>query len=346
MKDAIILIPSYEPDQNLINVVDSLTDNNFPILVVNDGSNASFDALFDKIKDKVTYLTYQENHGKGYALKYGFKYILESLPDIKYVITADGDGQHSIEDINKVYDSLCDTNNIVLGMRDFDVDVPPKSKFGNFYSRFNRSWVTKEYLPDDQCGLRGFPTRYLSYLIKIKGDRYDYEMSQIMRLQMMRVDIVTIPIKTIYEGGKNSTTHFAPFKDTVRIHSLIALHGLTSIITSLILISLIVLAFHYTSLPTYAPIYISYLATTLLYLVIVNIAYPVRNRWRSIGIELLSTGLEMLIAHFLLWLTIDIFQWNYIAVTPFAIVIASLINIPLALFLDLAKKSIKKQKQE
>ena len=343
MKDAIILIPSYEPDQNLINVVDSLIDNKFPVMVVNDGSNASFDALFDKIKDKVTYLSYESNHGKGYALKYGFKKVLELFPDIRFVITVDGDGQHSIEDINRVYDTLVEKDKTVLGTRDFGKDIPPKSKFGNWYSRFNRSWVTKQYLSDDQCGLRGFPVRYLPYMIKIKGDRYEYEMNQVMRLQMMHVDIITLPIKTIYIDG-NSTTHFNPFKDTLRIHSLIAYHAIASIICNLLLISMMILAFHYTSLPTYAPIYISYLGTTLLYLLIVNIIYPVRNRWACIGVELLSTGLEMLIAHLLLWLTLDIFHWNYIAITPFVVVFASLINIPLARFLDYANKSVEKEK--
>ena len=90
MKDSIILIPSYEPDQNLVNVVDSLIDNKFPVMVVNDGSNASFDALFDKIKDKVTYLSYETNHGKGYALKYGFKKYNLSINSIHIIKNATG----------------------------------------------------------------------------------------------------------------------------------------------------------------------------------------------------------------------------------------------------------------
>ena len=343
MKDAVILIPSYEPDDNLISLVNSLVDIDFPILVVNDGSNPSFDPVFDKIKYKVSYLSYKDNRGKGYALRYGYSHIQELFPNSKYVITVDGDGQHSIEDINKMYNTLLEKDKVVLGVRDFNKDIPPKSKFGNWYSRINRSWLTKKYLPDDQCGLRGFPIRYIPYMIKIKGNRYEYEMNQIVRLQMMHADIITLPIKMIYHDN-NSTTHFAPFMDTLRIHSLIAYHGIPCILCNLILISMMILAFHYTSLPTYAPIYISYLGVTLLYIALVNIIYPVRNRWASIGVELLSTGLEMLIAHLLLWLTIDIFKWNYIAITPFVVVFASLINIPLAAFLNYANRSIEKEK--
>ena len=329
-KDAVILIPSYEPDDKLIKVVKLLKDDGFPILVVNDGSNPSFDYIFEQVKNDAIYLSYNDNKGKGYALRYGFAHIDEFFPDAKYVITVDGDGQHSIEDINKTYDKLCETEKIVIGTRDFGKDIPPKSKFGNWYSKINRSWLTKQYLSDDQCGLRGFPIRYLPDLLKMSGDRYEYEMNQIVKLQMMHADIATVPIKAIYEGGRNSTTHFAPFKDTLRIHSFITLHAVPCIICNLILISAMLVGFTYLNLPTYASIYISYFTCTCLYLLLVNIIYCVKSKRKCIGIELLAMLIHMLIAHLLLWLTIDIAHWNYIAITPFVVVFASLFNIPLA----------------
>ena len=70
MKDAVILIPSYEPDDLLVNVVKELRDNDFPILVVNDGSGPEFEHVFDMVKDQVAYLSYEKNHGKGYAMKH------------------------------------------------------------------------------------------------------------------------------------------------------------------------------------------------------------------------------------------------------------------------------------
>ena len=337
MKDAVILIPSYEPDDKLISLVSSLRDDDFPILVVNDGSNASFDSVFERIKDKVKYLSYKDNRGKGYALRFGYAQLQDLYPSAKYVITVDGDGQHSIEDINKVYLKLCETNKIVLGTRNLDKDIPPKSKFGNWYSKVNRSWLTKQYLSDDQCGLRGYPVSYIPDLLKMSGDRYEYEMNQIVKLQMMHADIVTVPIKTIYEGGKNSTTHFAPFKDTLRIHSFIALHSIPAIICNFLLISLILVGFTYLDLPRYASIYLSYFVSTCLYLLLINIIYRVKSKRKCFGVELLAMLLHMLIAHLLLWLTIDIFYWNYIAITPFVVVLVSMINVLLAWFLHLIK---------
>ena len=47
----VILIPSYEPDDKLIKLVDELKQNKLDIVVVNDGSNSSYDLIFNKIKN-------------------------------------------------------------------------------------------------------------------------------------------------------------------------------------------------------------------------------------------------------------------------------------------------------
>ena len=167
MKNAVVLIPSYEPDALLVNTVNELLDNEFPVLLVNDGSGPEYNRVFDQVKDKVKYLAFEKNKGKGAAMKYGYSKLLELYPDAKYVITADGDGQHALKDIIRVYDKLEESDQIVLGVRSFGRDVPFRSRFGNDFSKTTRSLLTKTYIQDDQCGLRGFPVRYLLSLQKI-----------------------------------------------------------------------------------------------------------------------------------------------------------------------------------
>ena len=55
MKSSVILIPSYEPDELLINTIKELREADFPILLVNDGSSEEYDRIFNEIKDKVAY---------------------------------------------------------------------------------------------------------------------------------------------------------------------------------------------------------------------------------------------------------------------------------------------------
>ena len=143
MKEAVVLIPSYEPDELLINTVTELVENDFPVLIVNDGSGPEFDAIFDKVKPMTKYLGYEKNKGKGAAMKYGYSKIPELFPDAKHVITADGDGQHALADIIRVYEKLEETDQIVLGVRSFDKDVPFRSRFGNDFSKTTRSLLTK-----------------------------------------------------------------------------------------------------------------------------------------------------------------------------------------------------------
>ena len=46
MKTRIALIPSYEPDEALLSITKQLLESGFIVVVVNDGSNGSYDGIF------------------------------------------------------------------------------------------------------------------------------------------------------------------------------------------------------------------------------------------------------------------------------------------------------------
>ena len=73
-----VLIPSLNPDNNLISLVNELSKNKWGgILVVDDGSSQNARKIFNditKIKG-VNVVSHTENKGKGSALKTGMKYI-------------------------------------------------------------------------------------------------------------------------------------------------------------------------------------------------------------------------------------------------------------------------------
>lgn len=242
-QDAIILIPTYEPEDTLLPLLESLQKEKYTTLVVNDGSKKEFDSIFDQAKKYATVVGYPKNHGKGYALKYGIRKIQELFPQARYLITADSDGQHSVKDIGRTYDKLKETDNVVIGVRLFDKNVPFKSKVGNSFSKITRSLATKEYIPDDQCGLRGFPQRFFNKLLKVRGRKYDYEMNALMLMQLRHYPISYLEVETIYLNN-NKASHFAPFKDTFRIqatifsHSLVSLASIICMIASFILLNL------------------------------------------------------------------------------------------------------------
>ena len=332
MKDAVILIPSYEPDDLLINVVNELRENDFPILLVNDGSGPEFDRVFSIVKDKVKYLAFDHNRGKGAAMKYGYSKLLELYPDAKYVITADGDGQHSLKDIVRVYNKMKETDQLVFGVRSFGRDVPFRSRFGNDFSKTTRSLLTKTYIQDDQCGLRGFPVRYIPDLLKITGNRYEYEMNEMVVFQMMQSPLYTLPIETIYLDN-NSRSHFAPFKDTFRIQTIIFLHAIPAIICNLLLVALMIVAFHFhmdETLSYFGVVFGSYTALFLIYFLIINIVYPTRNFFRRLLKELLFTALKMSSCLLTLFLTVNLLHWNFYAMIPISVFACTSLNVAFA----------------
>ena len=233
MKKRIALIPSYEPDGALLQVVSELLAHPFIVVVVNDGSNSSFDEIFKQLPSEVHYLSYKENHGKGYALKYGFKYIRDYLKLDTTVVTMDSDGQHKVEDAIRICDACEQVGGLVLGSRYFGKGTPFKSRFGNFMARTSFLISTRHKIYDTQTGLRAFNTSLLDMLIHVKGNRYEYEMNVLLEAIRQEVPINEEKIETIYLDN-NSGTHYNPFKDTWRIFKEVIKFSASSLIGFLV----------------------------------------------------------------------------------------------------------------
>ena len=327
-KETVILIPSYEPDRYLINTVNELLNEGFSILVVNDGSKDEYEEVFDIVKPNVQYIKFEKNRGKGAALKEGYRNVKKLYPDAKYVITADGDGQHSTKDIVRVHELLNEKDELVLGVRKLDRSVPFRSRFGNDWSKFNRGLLTKQYVEDDQCGLRGFPIRYMEELTKIKGNRYDYEMNQLTSFQLRQYTIYTLPIEVIYLDA-NCRSHFSQFKDTVRIHSKIIYQGLPALFCLGLLIAGLILTYKYWTGFYHLPILGGYLGACLFYLLLATIFQPSRQPGKRALKELLFTLVKMSFVYGMMWLFCNVIGLTIYAAIPIFVIIACLFNLVL-----------------
>ena len=218
MKQRIALVPSYEPNDALLKVVDELLDNSFIVVVVNDGSGSSYDEIFKQLPPEVHYLSYEKNQGKGYALKHGFAYIKDHLDPDSLIVTLDSDGQHKVSDAIKICDEceIKETDSLILGSRNFDKKAPRKSRFGNFMARTSFLISTRHKIYDTQTGLRAFSNKLMDYMISIDGDRFDYEMNVLLETIREKIPIIEVKIETIYINN-NAGTHYNPFKDTLKI---------------------------------------------------------------------------------------------------------------------------------
>lgn len=215
-----IVIPAYEPDENLIILCNKLIDNKLnDIVVVDDGSGSEYQAIFTEVQaiKGVTLLVHEVNRGKGRALKTAFEYLTKD-EEVVGCVTADSDGQHSVTDIMKCIDALkANPTALILGCRNFDEDnVPNRSKIGNKFTRTICKLMTGVDVSDTQTGLRAIPADYMVELINTAGERFEFETNMLIDAKK-RMPILEVPIETIYESKTDHKSHYNTVKDSFRI---------------------------------------------------------------------------------------------------------------------------------
>lgn len=221
MRNSAIVIPALNPSENLIEYIqDLLSKGASMIIVVNDGSEPGKDRIFDQIRemDHCHVLTHDINRGKGRALKTAFEYFQKAGISLSGVITADSDGQHSADDVQKIAEVLeIGRRSIILGVRDLNAEhVPFRSTIGNRLTTYLFQCLYGYRLDDTQTGLRGIPVSELSDIVRLKGERYEYEINMLIHARRAGIPFVEIPIETIYFNN-NEGSHYKSIGDSLKI---------------------------------------------------------------------------------------------------------------------------------
>lgn len=113
---------------------------------------------------------------------------------------------------------LLNEKRCVLGVRNFDQDdVPFRSSFGNKITKRIFKMLYGVTVEDTQTGLRGFSSGTLTDLIKIPGERYEYEMNVLAEAAQKRWNLEQIKIRTIYIEN-NEKSHFRVVHDSFIIY--------------------------------------------------------------------------------------------------------------------------------
>lgn len=186
-----IVIPCYNPEsgwernlvQYYIELRNKLKGVELSLILINDGStqmvsSSSIDILTEGIGD-ITYLEYERNMGKGYALRRG---VAESTSD--FIIFTDIDFPYTLESATNVYNELISGADVALGFRkqDYYKKVP---LFRKLLSRMLR-WLLKAVLrlevTDSQCGLKGFNKEGKEVFMRTKINRFLFDLEFVMLL--------------------------------------------------------------------------------------------------------------------------------------------------------------------
>ncbi|WP_430866717.1 GtrA family protein [Demequina aurantiaca] len=216
-----VLIPSFEPDSRLVELVRDLSPH-CPVLVVDDGSGPSYGDVFGEVAALgAVVVARRVNLGKGDALRLGFSWLQREAPNDS-VVCADSDGQHRVADILKVGAQLMQRaqlgapDAVVLGARAFVGAVPLRSRVGNLATTALVSSAVGRRITDTQTGLRGYPASLVGWASQVQGERFAYELRLLLEASRQDVPMVEVPIETVYLD-ENSSSHFRPVTDSLLV---------------------------------------------------------------------------------------------------------------------------------
>jgi glycosyltransferase involved in cell wall biosynthesis len=203
-----IVLPCYNPiegwAQNIVTTVSSLS-RQLPgvalnVYLVNDGSQKGVQeqdlALLQEKLPALNYIHYQQNQGKGFALRAGVQQTTAAL-----CIYTDIDFPYTEESFLKIYQSLLSAeSDIVVGARDeeYYANVPAtRVKISKTLRFFTRKMLS---LPvnDTQAGLKGFNRRGREVFLKTTINRYLFDLEflfEAAKVPGMRIKPIKVALK-------------------------------------------------------------------------------------------------------------------------------------------------------
>ena len=212
---ACVIIPTYNNAATLGRVIEDVALFTHNIVVVNDGST---DNTIDIVQGFafVKLITYDQNVGKGWALRKAFSYAFEA--GYQFAISIDSDGQHFASDLPVFLNKLAETPNaVIIGSRNMNqASVPGGSSFGHKFSNFWFKVETGVSCPDTQSGYRLYPLAPLQKM-QFVTKKYEFEIEVLVKLAWKGIKVTAVPVAVYYAPAETRISHFRPRIDFFRI---------------------------------------------------------------------------------------------------------------------------------
>ena len=196
-------IPAFNEEKHLPQILTELKEITNSIIVCDDGSTDNTSIIAKKFGAEV--IKHKKNLGYGSAIKSIFQVASEINSDI--LVTFDADGQHRIEDINKVIQPIKDEEaDIVIGSRflNNNNDVPGYRKIGIKLITQVTNASIKKHFTDSQSGFRAYKKQVLDNIV-LTEQGMGISTEILIKATEKKFRITAIPIKILYEG--NTSTH-------------------------------------------------------------------------------------------------------------------------------------------
>jgi glycosyltransferase involved in cell wall biosynthesis len=225
-KTHLVLIPSYNPGEKVLETVRAARAQWNPVWVIVDGSTDGSAAMLRALARGDTglrVLTRERNGGKGAALLDGL--VTAHREGYTHALTMDADGQHPAERIRAFMSaSAAAPQAMILGDPVFDASAPRirlrGRRIANWCTNLETLWAG---VHDALFGFRVYP---VAPLIEVMQEsrwmrRFDFDPEAVVRLAWRGVPLINLPAPVRYfsaeEGG---VSHFNYWRDNVLLTSM------------------------------------------------------------------------------------------------------------------------------
>ena len=223
-----VLVPALNESLRIREVVLGALAECPNVIVVDDGSDDGTHACIADLP--VILLRHARRMGKGASLRDGFAEARRR--GFGGVLTMDGDGQHSADDIPRLLDAAnrhpgC----IVIGARlRKRAQQPTHRRLANEFGDWGIAWGTGYQVADSQSGQRFYPADVIA-LDDVPGEGFVFEAQVVISAaRRLGTRCVSVPIESRYRSPtcdeQFRASHFRPLTDLYRITSHIVLQAL------------------------------------------------------------------------------------------------------------------------
>jgi polyprenyl-phospho-N-acetylgalactosaminyl synthase len=191
-----IIIPAYNEEKIIRDVLQGLIPFQQQVIVVDDGSATALQPLLEDLP--VTVLRHSINLGQGAALQTGFDYALSRQAG--YIVTFDADGQHLPADIDNLLKPLISGEaDIALGSRFLskDSNIPSGRKRLLRFARLVNYIFTGLLLSDAHNGMRAM-TAVAAQKIRLRQSGMAHATEIIAEVRKKKLRYKEVPVNIQY----------------------------------------------------------------------------------------------------------------------------------------------------
>lgn len=203
MSSLAIIVPLYNPHNDWFDAIcdsieglDSILKGvEYSVVLVNDGSTDFEESYIEKLMaktNKVVYVSYPVNQGKGYAIRFGL-----SKTQADYYVYTDIDFPFGYEIIKNMYQIFTSSRtNLIIGIRDkeyFNL-LPLKRKILSIALHNINFVLTGFKVHDTQAGIKGFDNEAKKEFLATRTNGFLFDLEFIRRCLRKRLKYSIIKI--------------------------------------------------------------------------------------------------------------------------------------------------------